>query len=174
MEQLRKSFDASPLLRPLRYGFRIPKGVHIAIEGFFLTPLVFDLENLVHFVRYRKYVAGAIQRLPFVGCVPPWDEWTRLEARYGAGEEEHREFARSGGQIALLGCVPVTLFGPMDTLTDLSSRECDPGELGELEEKLSVCLGPPAQGNVSLYNGLVRPSEMPYLIDDLVALLEES
>ena len=176
VEGIMERFDATRLARPLRYGFGIPKGVHIAIEGVFLNPLIFEPMNLVHFLRHRKYVAEAIPEVPFVGSILPWDGWAQLEVSYREAEKKkRRERGLEDGEKhhAALGCVTVTLFGPMDVLEDLSVQMGTDRELTELQEWLSDCLGLTSEDYLVLDPYLERPSELPVAMQSLVGEVRE-
>jgi hypothetical protein len=175
VEGIMERFDATRLARPLRYGFGIPKGVHIAVEGVFLNPLIFEPMNLVHFLRHRKYVAEAIPEVPFVGSILPWDGWTQLEVSYREAEKKRRERGLEDREKhnAALGCVVVTLFGPMDVLQDLSVQIGTDRELTELQERLSDCLGLTSEDYLVLDPYLERPSELPIATQNLVEEVQE-
>lgn len=177
VEGIMERFDATRLARPLRYGFGIPKGVHVAIEGVFLNPLIFDSINLVHFLRHRKYVAEAIPEVPFVGSIVPWEGWAQLEISYREAEKkERREKGSEERQkhYAALGCVTVTLFGPMDVLEDLTIQMCTDRELRELQERLSECLGLTSEDFLVLDPYLERPSELPIATQYLLEQVRET
>ncbi|MDR7434059.1 MAG: hypothetical protein QN189_02895 [Armatimonadota bacterium] len=176
LEGVSERFDAAPLVRPLRYGFGIPKGIHTAIEGVFLNPLIFDAINLVHFLRHRRYVAESIPEIPFVGSIVPWDGWAQLEAstqkpdkRYpGKGSQDQRK------RHAALGCVTVTLFGPIDVLEDISIQMCTDRELEELRNRLSAGLGLTSEDYLILNPYLERPSELPVATQNLLKEVTET